>query len=64
MSNVVYKRSWRELFRDGNRIWTKKEKEPKGKKRSEGGGLWKLTQPWKSIKVAFGDFLLMIFTAA
>jgi hypothetical protein len=26
--------------------------------------LWKLPQPWKSKKVAFGDFYLMISTAA
>jgi hypothetical protein len=36
ISNVVYKRSWRELFLDGRRICTKKEKEPKRKKGSEG----------------------------
>jgi hypothetical protein len=27
-------------------------------------GLWKMPQPWKSEKVAFGDFFLMISTAA
>src|SRR5215471_16144610 len=32
--------------------------------RKERGGLWKLPQPWKSENVAFGDFLLMISTAA
>jgi hypothetical protein len=42
----------------------KKEKEPKRKKQAEGGGLWKLPQPWKSTKEAFGDFFLMISTAA
>jgi hypothetical protein len=38
----------------------KKEARPKKKER---GGLWKLPQPWKSEKVAFGDFFLMISTA-
>jgi hypothetical protein len=28
------------------------------------GGLWKLPQPWKSNKDAFGDIFLMISTAA
>jgi hypothetical protein len=34
---------------------------------NENGGreaLWKLPQRWKSIKVAFGNFFLMISTAA
>jgi hypothetical protein len=33
----------------------RKKKEAKKKER---GGLWKLPQMWKSIKVAFGDILL------
>jgi hypothetical protein len=36
----------------------------KKQKRKKGGGLWKLPQPWKSKAVAFGDFFLMISTAA
>ena len=28
------------------------------------GGMWKLPQVWKSIKVAFGNIFLMIFTPA
>jgi hypothetical protein len=39
----------------------RKKKEPKKKER---GGLWKLPQPWKSTKDAFGDIYLMISTAA
>ena len=39
----------------------RKKKEAKKKER---GGQWKLPQPWKSTKVAFGDFFLMISTAA
>jgi hypothetical protein len=39
----------------------RKKKEAKKKER---GGLWKLPQPWKSDKVAFSDFFLMISTAA
>jgi hypothetical protein len=38
-------------------------KERKRSKKKERGGLWKLPQPWKSYKDAFGD-ILMIFTAA
>jgi hypothetical protein len=33
----------------------RKKKEPKKKER---GGLWKLPQPWKSEKVAFGDIFI------
>jgi hypothetical protein len=36
ISNVVYKRSWRELFLRESRFWTKKEKEPKRKKLRKG----------------------------
>jgi hypothetical protein len=39
-------------------------KERKRSKKKERGGLWKLPQPWKSNKDAFGDFFLMISTAA
>jgi hypothetical protein len=39
----------------------RKKKEAKKKER---GGLWKLPQPWKSTKVAFGDFFWIISTAA
>jgi hypothetical protein len=38
----------------------RKKKEAKKKET----GLWKLPQQWKSEKVAFGDFLLTISTAA
>ena len=38
----------------------RKKKEPKKKE----SGLWKLPQPWKSEKVAFGNIFLMISTAA
>jgi hypothetical protein len=38
----------------------RKKKNPKERR----GGLWKLPQPWKSSKEAFGDFFLMISTAA
>jgi hypothetical protein len=31
------------------------------KKDSEGGGLWKLPQPWKSTKDAFGDIFFIDF---
>jgi hypothetical protein len=41
---VPYKRPWREIFRGEQRIFTKKEKEAKRKKRSEGEGLLKLPQ--------------------
>jgi hypothetical protein len=34
-----------------------RKKEQKRKKGSEREGLWKPLQPWKSIKVAFGDIL-------
>jgi len=39
---------------------TQKEKRTQKEKES----LWKLPQPWKSTKEAFGNFLLMISTAA
>jgi len=40
------------------------QRKKKGPKKKERGGLWKLPQPWKSDKVACGDFFLMISTAA
>ena len=43
------------------RIFTKKAKEAKRKKGSEGKGLWKLPQPCKSGKVAFGNIFLIDF---
>jgi hypothetical protein len=46
------------VFHKGNSF--KKKKEPKKKKKS----LWKLPQLWKSTKEAFGNFFLMISTAA
>jgi hypothetical protein len=55
---VAYKRSWREIFVENFGFFTKKEKRSKKERK---GGLWKLPQPWKSEKVAFGDFFLMIF---
>jgi hypothetical protein len=64
ISNVAYKRTWRELFRDGKSNLDKERKRTKKKERFGRGGLWKLPQRWKSIKVAFGNFLLMISTAA
>jgi hypothetical protein len=42
----------------------KERKRTKKKETFGRGGLWKLPQPWKSIKVAFGNFFLMISTAA
>jgi hypothetical protein len=45
----------------GPRIFTKKEKVAKRKKSSEGEVLWKLPQPWKSTKEAFGDIPFMDF---
>jgi hypothetical protein len=58
---VAYKRSWRETFVENFEFFSKKEKRSK-KERSR--GLWKLPQPWKSKKDAFGYFFLMISTAA
>src|SRR5262249_18703806 len=40
------------------------QRKKKEAKKKESGGLWKLPQPWKSAKVACGDFFLMISTAA
>jgi hypothetical protein len=40
------------------------QRKKKESKKKESRGLWKLPQPWKSEKVAFGDFFLMISTAA
>jgi hypothetical protein len=37
--------------------------DPRGKKNQGRHALWKLTQLWKSTKVAFGDFFLMISTS-
>jgi len=42
----------------------RKKKEPKKKETSGRGSLWKLPQPRKSFKVAFGNIFLMISTAA
>jgi len=42
----------------------KAQRKKKGPKKKEREGLWKLPQPWKSEAVAFGDFFLMISTAA
>jgi hypothetical protein len=39
-------------------------KERKRTKKKESRGLWKLPQPWKSTKEAFGEIFLMISTAA
>src|SRR5262245_56220659 len=58
LSSAVYKRSGREMFSKTFHGTTKKEK------RSKKESLWKLPQPWKSQKVAFGDVFLMISTAA
>ena len=43
---------------------SQEERKRTKKKEVEGGGLWKLPQPWKSTKEAFGDFFLMISTVA
>src|SRR5437870_2416785 len=40
------------------------QRKKKEAKKKESRGLWKLPQPWKSKKVAYGDFFLMISTAA
>jgi len=40
------------------------QRKKKEAKKKESRGLWKLPQPWKSAKVACGDFFLMISTAA
>jgi hypothetical protein len=40
------------------------QRKKKGAKKKESRGLWKLPQPWKSAKVALGDFFLLISTAA
>jgi hypothetical protein len=50
------------IFSD-NVEWKHKERKKK-QKRKKRGGLWKLPQPWKSEKVAFGDLFLTISTAA
>jgi hypothetical protein len=51
---------------EGNFSFKSQEERKRTKKKeaSRGGGLWKLPQPWKSTKGAFGDFFLMISTAA
>jgi hypothetical protein len=51
-------------FATGKSNLDKERKRTKKKERFGRGGLWKLPQRWKSIKVAFGNFLLMISTAA
>jgi hypothetical protein len=40
------------------------QRKKKGAKKKECRSLWKLSQPWKSDKVACGNFFLMISTAA
>jgi len=40
------------------------QRKKKEAKKKESRGLWKPPQPWKSAKVACGDFFLMISTAA
>ena len=64
ISNVVYKRSWRELFlHEGVESGQRKKKNQK--ERTVGRGrLWKLPQPRKSFKVAYGSIFLMISSAA
>jgi hypothetical protein len=42
----------------------RKKKEPKKKESCGRGSLWKLPQPRKSFKLAFGNIFLMISTAA
>jgi hypothetical protein len=60
---VVCRRSWRENFSGSFGIFTRKKK--KQKERTVGRGRpVETAQPWKSIKVAFGNFCLMISTAA
>jgi hypothetical protein len=44
--------------------FNKERKRTKKKEKFGRGGLWKLPQPWKSRKVAFGNFFLVISTAA
>jgi len=58
-------RSWRVHPRNRIEIFHKERKRSKKKETfSEGGSLWKLPQLRKSMKVAFGNNLLMISTAA
>jgi len=52
-----------EHFRAEGPDFHKKEKEAKRKNRRKGRPV-ETAQPWKSIKVAFGNFCLMISTAA
>ncbi|PYS15580.1 MAG: hypothetical protein DMG15_04650 [Acidobacteria bacterium] len=44
--------------------FSQERKRSKKKEPSEGGRPVETAQPWKSIKVAFGNFFLMISTAA
>src|SRR5436309_16113623 len=46
-----------------NSDFHKERKRTKKKEKLGRRGLWKLPQLWKSIKVAFGDFFLMISTS-
>jgi len=39
------------------------QRKKKEAKKKESRGLWKPPQPWKSAKVACGDFFLMISTS-
>jgi hypothetical protein len=64
LSIVAYRRSWREHFRVTGLGFSQERKRSKKKEQFGRGGLWKLPQPWKSIKVALGNFFLMISTAA
>jgi hypothetical protein len=57
-SIVADERSSGEIFGTGAPISTKKEKRTKKKE-----SLLQLPQPWKSTKVAFGGFSLMISTS-
>ena len=47
----------------GNGVFHKERKRSKKKEKFGRGGLWKLPQPWKSTKDAFGGIFLMISTA-
>jgi hypothetical protein len=51
---VAYKRSWRETFCE--KFGFSPQRKKKEAKKKESRGLWKLPQPWKSEKVAFGYF--------
>jgi hypothetical protein len=58
---VAHRRSWNDIFS------TNLERRPKERKRTkkkERGGPWNLPHLRKSVKVAFGNICLMIFTVA